>query len=155
MAFKEMRRKDKQLNREETVNILCDGEYGILSTIGSDEYPYGVPLNYVYHDGSIYFHSADVGHKLENIDNNCKVSFCVIVDTEVIPDDFNMKFKSVIVFGKAQEVFDDEKREGLIAILEKYSGDYMEAGVKYMEKMWDKTRVYKIEIEHMTGKAKK
>jgi hypothetical protein len=43
----------------------------------------------------------------------------------------------------------------LIAILEKYSGDYMEAGVKYMEKMWDKTRVYKIEIEHMTGKAKK
>lgn len=63
--FYEMRRKDRLLTEKEAKEILSEGEYGVLSTIGEDGYPYGVPVNYVYLNDSIYFHcAADVGHKL-------------------------------------------------------------------------------------------
>lgn len=153
--FKEMRRKDKQLPTDEDIKILTDGKYGMLSTISTNGYPYVVPLNYVYHKGSIYFHSAVEGHKLENIKNNSKVSFCVVSDVEIIPREFDTKYKSVIVFGNAKEVFNGEKEEGLLALIEKYSKQFIDQGKKYIQNSKDKTRVVKIEIEHITGKTQK
>lgn len=38
-----MRRKDRETTEERAYEILKNGEYGILSTIGEDGYPYGVP----------------------------------------------------------------------------------------------------------------
>ena len=65
---REMRRKDRLLTEKEAREILSEGEYGVLSTMGENGYPYGVPVNYVYLNDNIYFHcAADVGPKLENI----------------------------------------------------------------------------------------
>ena len=89
--FKEMRRMDKQLTEEENILILQRGEYGVLSTIGTNGYPYSVPLNYVYHNGYIYFHSAPEGYKLENIAMNDRISFCIAVDVELLPQKFDTK----------------------------------------------------------------
>ncbi|WP_232367200.1 pyridoxamine 5'-phosphate oxidase family protein [Desulfocicer vacuolatum] len=147
-----MRRKEKTMSKESVAALLNLAEEGVLATTGQDNYPYAVPLNYAYHAGAIYFHCAETGQKLDNIENNNNVSFCVIKDTKIIPDDFSTKFKSVVLFGKAQELFDNKKEQGLILLLEKYSSDYLEAGKKYIKNAMDKTRVFKIEIEHMTGK---
>ena len=46
-----MRRKDRALSKETAIQILKDGECGILATCGEAGQPYGVPLSYVYHDG--------------------------------------------------------------------------------------------------------
>lgn len=153
--YREMRRKEKQLSVEETIYILENGEYGILSTVGDDNCPYGVPVNYVYYNESIYFHCATEGHKIDNIENNSNVSFCVVCNTEVLPEQFSTKFQSVILFGKAKEVTDKEKESALLALLHKYSREHMAAGKKYIENAWHQTKVIKIEKEHMTGKGKK
>jgi hypothetical protein len=153
--FREMRRKEKQLSVEATIEVLTKGEDGVLATIGADTYPYAVPLNYVYHNDYIYFHCAKSGHKIDNIAHHSKVSFCVVNEAEIIPDDFNTKFKSVVVFGTAIEVFDREKEEGLLALVQRFSKDHLEAGKKYIQTAADKTRVFKIKIEHMTGKQTK
>ena len=153
--FKEMRRKDKALTNNEMLEILQTAEYGILSTIGEDGYPYGVPVNYVYHNNKIYFHAALTGHKLDNIAFNEKVSFCVVKDVELMPDDFNTKYKSVIAFGKVKEVPEAEKKDIYVIILEKFSKDFMESGMEYMRKAGDDAKVFQIEIEHMTAKGKK
>lgn len=153
--FREMRRKDKQLSMEEITEVINNGEYGILATIGDDHYPYSVPLNYVYHNESIYFHCATVGHKIDNITYNDNASFCVVEGTEIIPSQFSTKFKSVIVFGKVKEAVEEEKEEGLIALLQKFSSAHMDAGKQYIKNAWDQTKVFKIEIEHMAGKGKK
>lgn len=152
--FREMRRKGKQLSMEDTIAILHRAEYGILSTMGTDGYPYGVPVSFVYHDQSIYFHCAKDGHKLDSISNDCHVSFCAVIDVELIPGEFTTKFKSLIAFGKVNEAFDQEKRDGLQALIQKFSGDFLESGEEYIEKFWDKTRVFKVEIEDLTGKGK-
>lgn len=153
--FAKMRRKEKTMSEESVIEVLNTAEEGVLATSGPDNFPYAVPLNYVYHNGGIYFHCARTGHKINNIKKNDKVSFCVVKDTKIIADDFSTKFKSVILFGKAREISGDEKEDGLLALIQKYSSDYIEAGKKYIKNAGDKTRVFKIEIEHMSGKEGK
>src|SRR5471030_1179003 len=101
--FKEMRKKDREIFNEDIEEILNQVEYGFLSTIGDDGYPYAVPLSYIYYDKCIYFHGAKEGNKLQNIEKNNKVSFCIVTDTEVLQSKFTTNYKSVIAFGLASE----------------------------------------------------
>lgn len=154
--MKEMRRKDRQLNTEETLSVLERGEHGILSTICKDGSPYGVPVNYVYFNGCIYFHCAkNAGLKLENIGNNANVCFTVVGKTELLPSKFSTRYESAILFGKARILAESEKREPLLKLIEKYSPDFMEAGRKYVEKSASQTDIVEISIESITGKGRK
>lgn len=154
--FKEMRRKDKKLKIEESKDILTKGEYGVFSSVNSDGYAYGVPLNYVYNENVIYFHCAREGLKLDNIKHNEKTSFCVVGDTKVIPEEFSTLFESVICFGKA-EIIDDEKErmEAFLHFVKKYSGDFLDKGDEYIMKDAPKAIIVRINIEHISGKAMK
>ncbi|BCN31866.1 pyridoxamine 5'-phosphate oxidase family protein [Anaeromicropila herbilytica] len=153
--FRQMRKKDREIQNDDIIEIIRNNEYGILSTISSNGYPYGVPISYVYINDSIYFHCATEGHKLDNIENNDKVSFCVVGETCVLPDKFSTKYESVIIFGRAIEVFDQEKDIALLEILNKYSPDHMEKGKAYIENAGMKTKVIKISMEHISGKARR
>ena len=147
-----MRRQDKELGSDEAINLLTDCEYGVLSTIGSDGQPYGVPLNYAYKDNCIYFHCALTGHKIDNIDNNPRVSFCAVGNTKVLPSEFSTNYVSAVAFGVASEVQGSERYDALVLLLEKFSPDFMEEGKKYIEKLDNVTKVFKIEVEHISGK---
>ena len=150
-----MRRTERAIPDGEAQDVLRAGEYGVLSTVSADGQPYGVPVSYAYTGEAIYFHCAVEGHKLDNLNSNNRVSFCVVGKTQVLPDKFATNYESVIVFGTAQEVFDDEKHAGLVEILKKYSPDFMEKGERYIKGDGPQARVYKIMIEALTGKARK
>ena len=151
--FLEMRRGDRALTEEQAVQLLEEGQYGILSLTGETGYAYGVPLNYAYRDGHIYFHGAREGNKLDHIAFNNKVSFCVVGKTSPLPEKFSYRYESIIVFGRASEVSGQEKRDALLALVEKYSSDFMEKGLAYIKKDEGKTMVIRIDIDHMTGKG--
>lgn len=151
--MRELRRKDKQITLEEAQLLLTVAEYGILSTVATEGQPYGVPLNYVYTNEAIYFHCALSGHKIVNIENNPKVSFCVVGDIEILPADFSTNFVSTVAFGVASEVVGEERYNSFMALLEKYSPDYLEEGKKYIEKLDKVTKVIKIDIQQIIGKT--
>jgi uncharacterized protein len=150
-----MRRKDRQITNAEARSILENGEYGILSTASISNEPYGVPVSYCSIDGCIYFHCAIEGTKINNIEANPKVSFCVVGKTEVLPDKFGTRYESCIVQGTATEAFGEEKRLALEGIVRKYSADFVSEGLEYIEKLTDKSRVFKISIESISGKSRK
>ena len=150
-----MRRADRAISEQEAQELLKAGEYGVLSTVSQNCQPYGIPINYVYIGDTIYFHSAIEGHKVDNIKENDRVSFCVVGMTEVMPKKFSTKFESVIVFGKVSEVTGDEKQQGLLELVKKYSPNFIKEGLRYIETDGGKTRVFKISIESMTGKARR
>jgi nitroimidazol reductase NimA-like FMN-containing flavoprotein (pyridoxamine 5'-phosphate oxidase superfamily) len=154
MMFNEMRRKDKQITINQAEQILNDGEYGVLSLQGTYGYPYAVPLNYVYKNKNIYFHCAKDGFKLDCIAYDNSVSFCVVSKSEIISSKFTTDFSSVIIFGKAEEAFAEEKNQALKALIDKYSKDYIKEGCAYIEKSIDTVKVIKINVEHITGKSK-
>jgi nitroimidazol reductase NimA-like FMN-containing flavoprotein (pyridoxamine 5'-phosphate oxidase superfamily) len=154
-VFKEMRRKDREIEQNEIIEILKRCDYGILSTIGENGYPYGVPISFVYLNNAIYFHCAVEGQKLDNIMKDDKVSFCVVGETCVLPEQFSTKYESVIIFGKANEVNDSEKNIALLQILNKYSKEHLEKGKQYIKNADGKVKVIKINIDHITGKVRK
>lgn len=153
--FKEMRRQDRLIDNSEALRVLEAGQYGILSTTGSSGYAYGVPVSYTYSNGSIYFHCAVEGQKLENIKHNNKVSFCVVGETTPLPQSFAVNYESTIAFGKAVEVFESEKQTALEALVAKYSPAFTKEGLEYIRQSGAATRMFKIEIEHLTGKARR
>ncbi len=153
--MKEVRRSDREITPQESINILDTAEYGILSTVGNDGQPYGVPLSYVHKGEAIYFHCAINGHKLENIEHNAKVSFCVVGKTKVLPDKFGTEYESAVVFGRVSEVTGAERRDALLWLLEKYCSDYLEEGKSYIEQKDKITKVFKIEIDRISGKARR
>lgn len=107
-----MRRKKQLLTEEESVAILEKMTSGVLAVLGDDDYPYAVPISYIYHEGKIYFHSALAGHKIDAISRHNKVSFCVIEKDEIVPEKFTTHFRSVIAFGKADFVDDEAEKIG-------------------------------------------
>lgn len=58
--FRTMRRFKQQISDAECIEILKNTKRGVLSLIGDDGYPYGIPIDHWYceDDGKIYFHGA-------------------------------------------------------------------------------------------------
>ena len=150
-----LRRQDRETSADEAEQLLADCTYGVLATVGTDGQPYAIPLSYVFHDHSIYFHCALEGQKLDNIESNPAVSFCVVGATKTLPREFATEYESAVAFGVAKEIDDDEKTEALMKILEKYSPDFMAQGKKYIAGKTTQTKVIKIAIEHLSGKARR
>jgi nitroimidazol reductase NimA-like FMN-containing flavoprotein (pyridoxamine 5'-phosphate oxidase superfamily) len=151
---REMRRKDRQLTRGEAETILRENEYGVLSTVCRDGYPYGLPISYVYADGKLYFHrTAEDGLIRDNIGGGRKACFTVVGKTQLLPEKFSTVYESAIAFGTVRESSD--KRGILMRLVERFSPAYLEKGKAYAESAASKTAVYEFEIEQLTGKARK
>lgn len=157
--FREVRRQNRILDNETRITeLLHTSEYGFLA-MGIDEggYGYGIPINYAYDEetNSLYFHCATDGKKMDIMQVNNNVSFCVVGETKPLADKFSTLYESVIVFGNVSlNLPDDEKRKALRLLVKKYSAGYEDVGEKYMDKSWGRTATFKIKIEHISAKAK-
>lgn len=137
------------------MTVLQNAEYGVLSMASLDGEPYGVPLNYCVVDGAIYFHCAGEGKKLDILSQNNSVSFCSIGATKLLPEQFALNYESTIISGIAEEVTGSEKQSALEGIVKKYSGHFFAEGLEYIKANTATTRVYKIVIRSITGKARR
>lgn len=146
-----MRRFKQQLSTEETIKILRNGKYCVMAVSGDDDYPYSVPVNYVYDGTSIYIHSAAQGHKIDALKRNSKCSLCIVDKDDVIPEEFTSYFRSAIVFGKAHFVEStDEKIAALRLLSEKYSpGIDPETEIS---RFIDIVCIVRIDIDNVSGK---
>lgn len=152
---RELRRSDRKVSDTEAEELLQQGEYGVLSTSAADGQPYGVPLSYCVLDDAIYFHCALEGRKLAILAANSRASFCVVGATEILPEKFSTRYESVIVSGVVTEVQDDEKQRGLAGLVVKYSSSFMSEGLHYIGVQWQATRVFKLSIDTISGKARR
>lgn len=119
---RKMRRFRQELPPAETGRILREGSYAVWAVAGDDNYPYAVPVNYVYDGNAIYLHSAPAGHKIDSIKRNSRCSLCIVDKDDVIPQEFTTYFRSVIVFGQAHIVESTDDRIAALRLLaEKYS----------------------------------
>ena len=153
--MKEMRRQDRAITQEEARAFLKKAEFGVLSTVTAEGKPYGVPLSFCVIDQSLYFHCAVEGQKLDNLEQNQSVSFCVVGNVELLPGKFATRYQSVIVAGEAEEVFAADKQSALEALVHKYSPQFLGKGLKYIDAMTGKARVFRISMNTVTGKARK
>lgn len=151
MMERKMRRFKQQLTIEDTVKILQNGRECVMAVAGDDDYPYAVPVNYVYDGKKIYIHAAVAGHKIDAIKRNRKLSLCVIEKSDIAPEKFTTYFRSAIVFGTARLIeTTDEKVEALRKLCEKYSPGLDPTAE--IEKFIKTVAIIEITIDSLTGK---
>jgi hypothetical protein len=109
--FRDMRRAKQALSFDECVEILKSEPRGVLSLLGDDGYPYGIPLTHWYceKDGKIYFHGSKSGHKIDALKACDKVSFCVYDKGYRRDGEWSLNIRSVVVFGRVRFVTETEK----------------------------------------------
>lgn len=153
IMFRKMRLIDQQLDRAEVDKIMNSCTNGVLCLQGDNGYPYGVPVSYAYANGKIYFHCAKEGYKVDLMKADPHVAFTVVAQDDIIPEDFNTLFLSVMAFGKVRLVDDPvEMREIHGYIIEKYSKGHEENGAKYLDSSIADIYMVEITIDHITGK---
>lgn len=98
-----MRRSDCQLSPEETERYLREQNWGILSVHGDGGFPYGVPMNYIWDQGTVLLHAtSENSHRLDALQKDDKVCFTVVPEHHLDRDRWTTDYASVIVFGRAE-----------------------------------------------------
>ena len=162
MEFRKMRRSRKELDHEACLEMINRATSGVLSVTGDGGYPYGVPMSYVYVDGSgeedfvgtFYFHCAKTGHKIDALRACDKACFTIIDRDDVVADEFTTYFKSVIAFGRVRILEMTEEIMPAIRLLaDRYSPDESEEKkTSEIDKEMPALAMLEFKVEHMTGK---
>ena len=153
--FRELLRIKQALSAEECLELLKTQPRGVLSVIGDNGYPYGMPMDHWYceDDGKIYFHGGRKGHKIDALKTDSRASFCVMDDGTPSEDGWWLRFRSVIVFGRVEFVADHDRALEISRQLSlKYTQDeeYIEDEVRTSG---PGTLVFALTPEHISGKT--
>ena len=150
-----MRRKDRQMPKEFALQVVDKCEYAVLSMISNDQ-PYCLPITIVRASENIYFHCAKAGEKYDALLKNPNVCLACVGDTNVVPQHFTTEYESAIVKGKATLVVDDdEKIMALKVLCQRYTPSNMSQFDGAINASLDRTAIFKISIDEITGKRKK
>jgi nitroimidazol reductase NimA-like FMN-containing flavoprotein (pyridoxamine 5'-phosphate oxidase superfamily) len=149
-----MRRKDREIQDPELVSTIIRNCQVCRLGLARENVPYIVPVSFGYDGHAIYFHTAREGRKIDFIAANNIVCFefergVQLVTDATSPCDWSFLYQSVIGQGRIYELeVRSEKIRGLTWIMDQYSDQEWEFG----ENRLDDIRVWKIEIETITGK---
>ncbi len=152
--FRLMRRIKQQISDAECVEVLRSTKRGVLSLMGDDGYPYGIPIDHWYceEDGKIYFHGAKEGHKIDSIRRCDKVSYCTYDEGYRREGEWALNIRSVIVFGRISLVEDEELARRICTELTRKFTDDEEYLAKELRNAFPRVQCLAITPEHMTGK---
>ena len=152
--FRKLAKANKAISHEACIELLKNQKRGVLSVLGDDDYPYGMPLNHFYDEetGKIYFHSGNYGHRKDAIQKHDKVSFCVLSDPQPVEGQWGLDLQSVIVFGRMKIITElDVVKDVSRKLSFKFTQD-QEWIEKEIEAFAKATIILELTPEHMSGK---
>ena len=141
-------------NIEKVNNFLDEAKTFYFLTVDGDK-PKGRPFGFHLLDGDkLYFHCAKAGHKLDAVRREPKVSFCVIDQDRVVPEEYTSYFRSVIAFGTIRIMEDEQEKCAAIEKLAvKYAPeDSASRRQEAIRREWAPLCMLEMTIEHLTGK---
>jgi nitroimidazol reductase NimA-like FMN-containing flavoprotein (pyridoxamine 5'-phosphate oxidase superfamily) len=150
-----VRRKEKQITERKEIDAIIHASPVCRMAMARDNQPYLVPLSFGYDGSAVYIHTAARGKKIDFIQANPRVCIEFEHQVSLVGEDnlackWSFKFKSVIGFGTIRELRDPEqKQQGLDQIMRHYSDKAWTFDPKAVEK----TRVWRIDLESLSGKC--
>jgi len=149
-----MRRRDKEVTDKKAIEDIILNAVVCKLAMCDGHQPYIVPLCFGFKDNTLYFHSAPEGKKIDMLEKNPNVCFEFDIFTQVIKSakacKWGMKYRSVIGYGKASFITNDDlKRQAFDIIMNQYEN----GAFAYEDALISSTVIIKVDIESMTGKA--
>ena len=135
-----VRRQDRLMDEARAIELLSTSEYGVLSMVDQS---------------SIYMHCAPEGRKLEALEKNPNVSFCIIGNVNLLPGKFTTEYESVVLKGVAHiHLTPEERMAALLKLVDKLSPDFKALGAKYSQKSFHRVNIIRIDFSEFSGKCK-
>lgn len=153
-----MRKAERQTSDEEARSLLEGGLYCILSMVAPDGGAYAVPMSYAVRGDTLYVHCArGAGFKYECLTAHPRAAAVVVRDDiETIPGKFSTYYESAIARGPVRLVEDEAERQIVLnALVGKYDAPHAKQGRKYARAASPRVDVFALEIEELTGKARR
>lgn len=172
-----MRRKDREMGRDFGLSVIDKAEYEVVCMVDTEGNPYGVPMSVARVEDKVYVHAARTGKKAECLEKNPQVHLTFVGDVkraepfsdeafmaarqsgkigELTSKIFTTEFESVMAWGKAEFVEDDqEKTLALWALSEKYVAASMDYFDMAMGTSLKATSVIRVDLGQMSAKRKK
>lgn len=149
-----MRRKNKEIFQRTEIDEIINKTDVCRIAFAKENIPYIVPVSFGYDGKNIYIHTATVGKKIEFIESNNIVCFEFDTDIKTISHEtigckWSTTYRSVIGNGKITEITNEKK---MIDALNKIMLHYSNKEWEFTNKMLKNVRIWKIEIEEITGK---
>ncbi len=155
-----MRRKEREINEKKLLEQIME-ECRVCSVAFSDDkYPYVIPMNFgVLWEEKLpvlYFHGAATGKKIDCMDRDCRVAFCMASEKELKLKTpacgSTMLYASVCGTGCLRRVNDgNEKIKGLTAVMCQY--DRTKKDFEFSREAADATQVLRLDVETISGKS--
>jgi len=158
MSSPQIRRADRVMSDERTLETLARGYSGRLATVSEDGFPYCIPLLYLWIDGEVYVHTTSTrGHLRANVERDRRVCFEVdeqegVFDYGRFECDSGLAYRSICVFGRIRIVDDKEVKQRFCeALMAKFGKPETKRPKGFFPRI-DAITVYAIAVERMTGK---
>ena len=152
--FRKMRNKKKAISQGCTKQMLGNALRGVLTVNGDNDYPYAVPVNFLYDEekNCIYFHSLRGGYKVECLNRCDKVCFTVYGNEQIKEEAWAPFVQSVVVFGRCHPT---EDKETMLEMLKNLALKYYpneELVHREITATGHAVQMFEIEIEYLIGK---
>lgn len=156
-----MRRSDREITDINDILEVIEKCDVCRLALNDGEYPYILPLNFgmQMEDEKIilYFHGAKEGKKYELIAKDNRASFEMDCSHNLITDKTKesctctMAYESVVGFGKIELIPEHEKYNALCLLMKHYHKE----NVSFNQLVMQQTIVFKLVVEHISGKIHK
>ena len=149
-----MRRRDKEIPSRGEIDAIIRGCQVCRLAFAVENEPYIVPVSFGYDGAALFFHTAATGRKIDFLEANNRVCFEFErnVRLQTHPETackWTFAFESVIGYGTVSELIGPvEKSRGLDQVMLQYSDEQWELTASLL----DKTRVWQLVIDSITGK---
>ncbi len=137
---------------EDTIN-QCD--ICFAGAVDEEGLPYVVPMNFGYHHGIFYLHSAPEGRIVMALEKNNHICLTFNVGQDLafqhpkVACSYRMKAKSVVTEGRVTFIDDmDEKRSALNYIMAQYSDKHFE----YSDPAVQNVKIWRIDVDNIVCK---
>lgn len=154
-----MRRTDREVTEFEDIIAIMEKCDVCRIALHDEEYPYILPLNFGLQVKDrvieLYFHGAIEGKKYELMKKDNRVSFEMDCGHKLVTEsesgNCTMAYESVIGQGRMELLSNDEKYDALCILMRQYHKE----DFPFNKAVMPKTRVFKLVVEHVTGKVRR
>jgi nitroimidazol reductase NimA-like FMN-containing flavoprotein (pyridoxamine 5'-phosphate oxidase superfamily) len=127
-----------------------------IAMVDPEGKPYVIPMNFGFAGDYIYFHGSATGKKVDVLKNRADVCISFSTDHELryvdeeVACSWSMRYRSVLVYGKAEFVEDPEEK---INILNTFMSHYTDRKFEYNAPSIREVMVWKVKIDKMEGRV--
>jgi uncharacterized protein len=142
--------------RAEQENIIRKCQACNIAMVDPEGKPYVIPMNFGFDGEFVYFHGSSTGKKVDVLKNNPQVCISFSTDHELryvnedVACSWSMRYRSVLVYGKAEFVNDPDVK---IRCLNIVMSHYADRKFEYSAPAVREVMVFRVKIEKMEGRV--